>query len=125
MENDTVLDYAPSQHDYHSDLTANEQLLCGDEHSVVARFDQNIGHVMTSVIRSCRHIDIHFGDFKAAAPQSGFVKVPDIAVMNSNGKIFVLGEAKTPWVHDIGSELQVRPAAFRKYLGRHYTGHIH
>src|SRR5277367_4230397 len=56
-----------------------EQLNCGDEHSVVARFGQQIGHIMTSVAQDL-NIDIRFGDFKTTPmpPQLGNL-VPDFA----------------------------------------------
>lgn len=115
--NSTILDYAPDDHDDNPYHVKNEQLFCGDEHSVVARFGQNVGHVMTSVIRACKGADIRFGDFKSAVPQSGFTKVPDIAVMDSKARLLLVGEAKTPWMHDIEGSVQEAPGDFRKYLG--------
>ena len=121
--NDIVLDYSPDRRDNHSDHITNEQLLCGDEHSVVARFGQNIGHVMTSVIRSCRRRDMRFGDFKATAAGRTLTKIPDIAVTDSTGRLLLVGEAKTPWRHDI-EDIAQDPDVFRNYLGKCYEGHI-
>ena len=66
---------------------------------------------------------MHFGDFKAATPQKGYQKVPDIAVMDSNANLFLVGEAKTPWVHNIEDQVH-NQVYFRKYLGRQYEGHL-
>ncbi|KAL2001236.1 hypothetical protein VTN02DRAFT_2079 [Thermoascus thermophilus] len=73
---------------------------------------------MTSVIRACKGADIRFGDFKSAVPQSGFTKVPDIAVMDSKARLLLVGEAKTPWIHNIEGSIQEAPGDFRRYLGQ-------
>ncbi|BAE56770.1 unnamed protein product [Aspergillus oryzae RIB40] len=63
-----VLDYAPAKEDDHEFHIKKEQLLCGDEHSVVARFGQNVGHVMTSVLRGGVGTKLRFGDYKCVKP---------------------------------------------------------
>ncbi|KAB8215237.1 hypothetical protein BDV33DRAFT_208519 [Aspergillus novoparasiticus] len=119
-----VLDYAPEGEDDHEFHVKKEQLLCGDEHSVVARFGQNVGHVMTSVLRGGVGTRVRFGDYKCAAPPPvTFNKVPDIAVMNDNYKMLLMGEAKTPWKHSIIA-VENKEYRFRKYLGQ-IAGYMH
>ncbi|RJE25698.1 hypothetical protein PHISCL_01961 [Aspergillus sclerotialis] len=119
--NETVLDYIPDQHGYTEYHVRNEQLVCGDEHSVVARFGQNVGHVMTSVIRSCMPLNIHSSDYKAADTDSELSKVPDIVVIGRTGTIKMVGDVKTAWMHDIEKQLYESPHRFRKYLGKNYN----
>ncbi|RAK97300.1 uncharacterized protein BO80DRAFT_504827 [Aspergillus ibericus CBS 121593] len=75
--------------------TLNEQLFCGDEHSTVARFTQNVCHVMTSVLQSlgCR---ARFGDFKTCSDTTISNKVPDFVLLGDRGSLRVVQEAKTP-----------------------------
>ncbi|KAE8321299.1 hypothetical protein BDV39DRAFT_210880 [Aspergillus sergii] len=112
-----ILDYAPEKEDDHEFHVRKEQLLCGDEHSVVARFGQNIGHVMTSVLRGGMGTKVRFGDYKCVKPDVTFNKVPDIAVMDDSYDVVLVGEAKTPWKHDI-IENEPKNIVFRKYLGQ-------
>ena len=119
--NTIVLDYAPDQIDYTKYHVKNEQLVCGDEHSVAARFNNNAGHVLTSVIRSCLQLDVKFSDYKAAKPTAKFKKVPDIVVIDSEGTIKMVGEVKTPWKHHIQTQMQTSPQNFRRYLGKIYS----
>jgi hypothetical protein len=110
-----VLAYSPSpQHESEAHIY-NEQLYCGDEHSVVARFGQNVEHVMTAVHASIG-IGLIFGDFKASVGTDMDGKVPDIVLMNVKGQIRALGEVKTPWRHKITDSMQ-RQSHFRHYLG--------
>lgn len=118
--NGTVLDYNPDQHEYSEYHVKNEQLVCGDEHSVVARFGQNVGHIMTSVIRSCVPLDVHFSDYKAGKTRVQYKKVPDIVVIDSGCTIKMVREAKTPWKHHIQTQIQSPPENFRRYLGKNY-----
>lgn len=92
-QNNIVLDYVPDAQEDSDFHLRNEQLVCGDEHSVVARFGQHLGHPMTAVYRSHFYDNIRFGDYKAARPQAGD-KVPDIALLNSHAIPLMLGEAK-------------------------------
>ncbi|PYI02599.1 hypothetical protein BO78DRAFT_400399 [Aspergillus sclerotiicarbonarius CBS 121057] len=80
--------------------TCNEQLFCGDEHSTVARFNQNVGHVMTSVFQSLG-FRARFGDFKTCCDTTINNKVPDIVLLGDQGSLRVVGEAKTPWMHTL------------------------
>lgn len=68
---------------------------------MVARFGQNLGHAMTSVVRACRRADICFGDFKAAKPTANFPRVPDITILDGQGNLLVVGEVKRPWKHEL------------------------
>lgn len=94
------------------DMSRNEVFLCGDESSVVARFGQNVGHVMTKVFqtdrlqpaksqkdkletaKSLRYIS--FGDYRAHKKDFNSAKCPDIAI-GGEGELLCVGEAKTPW----------------------------
>ncbi|KAL1979308.1 hypothetical protein VTN96DRAFT_6228 [Rasamsonia emersonii] len=116
--NSTILDYAPDDHDDNSCHVKNEQLFCGDEHSVVARFGQNVGHVMTSVIRACKGADIRFGDFKSAVPQSGFTKVPDIAIMDSKARLLFVAKQKRLGCMTLKEAYRKRPATLGKISAR-------
>lgn len=112
----TVLDYMPDARDDTKNHVSHEQLMCGDEHSVVARFNQNVCHVMTSVMQSGGS-DIRFGDFKTVVRvNDAETKVPDFAVIDQKAGLLLVGEAKTPWVHDIEDQLGQSMKNFRKYL---------
>jgi len=105
---------------YHPNNAQVEQILCGDEHSVVARFGQQVGHVMTCVAQDLR-CDLRFGDWKSTKEQqSGNSKVPDFAVVDSKGTARLIGEAKTPWNHSITTAMEEDvklSGKFRRYLG--------
>jgi len=77
---------------------ANEQLCCGDESSVQARFTQNVCHTMTSIYRDTG-ILCRFGDARACNPNQNFGGIPDIVLMTDSGAARVVGEMKTPWMH--------------------------
>ncbi|QKX63405.1 uncharacterized protein TRUGW13939_10575 [Talaromyces rugulosus] len=47
-----------------------------------------------------------------------FNKVPDIAVMDQKARLLLVGEAKTPWVHEIEKTLNHSQSRFRRYLGQ-------
>lgn len=94
-----------------------EILICGEEHSVVARFGQHEGHVMTTIYqKSPPRQDICFGDFKVLEQRDNFNKVPDIAVLHGSELLFV-GEAKTPWVHQPERLANTNSGQFRVLLG--------
>lgn len=115
-DNPPTLAYAPPNSHKIPEHTFYEQLFCGDEHSVVARFGQNAGHVMTSVFRSLG-IPYRFADYKASEAGSNAETVPDLALIQDSGQIRALGEAKTPWMHDIYNNINGRPNEFRRDLG--------
>ena len=78
-----TLSFSPAHPD--SNHVYFEQLNCGDEHSVVARFGQQVGQIMTSVAQDL-NIDIRFGDFKTTPlpPQQANL-VPDFAAVDFSG----------------------------------------
>lgn len=103
----------------------NEQFLCGDELSISGRFVQQVLHPVTAVARELK-MQRRFGDFKvcSAKPNSGEPKsrsksggeVPDFVAVapvadapETSGDIPIeyyhelrlVGEAKTPWMHDL------------------------
>ncbi|RAK90829.1 hypothetical protein BO79DRAFT_280995 [Aspergillus costaricaensis CBS 115574] len=101
--------------------TCHEQLLCGDEHTTVARFGQNVGHIMTSVFQTMR-LDARFGDFKTCSDAEVGGKVPDIVLVDDTGKLKVIGEAKTPWMHNIQLQVdQTGQKTLRRYIAKQTT----
>ncbi|KAN0077535.1 hypothetical protein V8E54_005839, partial [Elaphomyces granulatus] len=50
--NDDILGYRMSSKHQHAHNFSDEQLVCGDEASVQARFQSNVGHVMTTIYQS-------------------------------------------------------------------------
>ncbi|KAE8349735.1 hypothetical protein BDV28DRAFT_151607 [Aspergillus coremiiformis] len=94
-----------------------ERLYCGDEHSVVGRFNQNLCHSILGVLRKYVEPDICFGDYKCALSDAGFIKVPDVVLITGKHDLLVVGEAKTPWMHDI-DHAQSNNVLFRQYLGQ-------
>lgn len=105
---DRVLDY---------DLY-EERLVCGDESSVVARFQQNLGHALSPVLREYVRAGLQFGDFKCAAPERRKMKggTPDMVLIDDKHVLYSVGESKAPWVHDI-DKAQKDKATFRNYIG--------
>ncbi|GKZ31237.1 hypothetical protein AbraIFM66950_011530 [Aspergillus brasiliensis] len=112
-----ILAYAPANSRASPNNTWNEQLFCGDEYSVLARFGQNVGHVMTSVFQSLG-VSARFGDFKACTGSSIVNKVPDVALLTGSGGLRIVGEAKTPWKHDLRAAFQ------DQYQLRHILGQL-
>ncbi|KAJ5348216.1 uncharacterized protein N7506_001469 [Penicillium brevicompactum] len=103
-----------------SDISRKEVFLCGDESSVVGRFGQHVGHVMTTVFQNAESLhDVSFGDFKAQSTQKNLEKYPDIAV-GQKGSLFFVGEAKTPWLHPLDGSIysDKNGHPFRKLLGQ-------
>lgn len=116
-DNPPALAYTPSRKDRDNpNHVWHEQLFCGDGHSVVGRFGQIAGHVMTSVCRSIGG-QIRFADYKASSSGKEQGDVPDITIVTDSGHIRVLGEAKTPWRHNILEKLHGDLPEFRHYLG--------
>jgi hypothetical protein len=94
-----------------------EQLICGDESTVQARFQANVGHPMTAIYQSL-HINARFSD-AAACPQP-LAGTPDIICLElPEGKPLLVGEIKTWWMHDLemiwGTELRLRHALGRLF----------
>lgn len=94
-----------------------EQIECGDEHSVVGRFNQNLCHNSTPSLHKYVQTDVRFGDFKCAVSDASFKKVPDVVLVTKEHQLRLVGEAKTPWMHDI-KQAQEKNATFRNYIGK-------
>ncbi len=94
----------------------NEQLYCGNEASVLARFNQNVSHVVTSVARE-QGLNYRFGDFKATTCPE--LDAPDVALIGPDCQPRLCGEAKAPWNHNFGAtiELGSNSNALRQLLG--------
>ncbi|KAI9046002.1 uncharacterized protein KD926_005948 [Aspergillus affinis] len=73
----SIIAYEPSAQHAGPHHTCCEQLYCGDEHSVVARFGQNVSHAMTAVFRTLNFPGT-FGDFKSCVVADLLGMVPDI-----------------------------------------------
>src|SRR4051812_29579707 len=58
-----VLAYHPGPQEGHPHDIHHEHVYCGDEISVVGRFSQHIGQVMSAVFQNLG-MDIHMGDFR-------------------------------------------------------------
>jgi hypothetical protein len=63
---------------------SNEQVRVGDETGVQGQFQQNIGHVMSSIFRVCG-IDAAFGDYKSSTNPRIRGKVPDVVMLAETG----------------------------------------
>ncbi|KZF26200.1 hypothetical protein L228DRAFT_242633 [Xylona heveae TC161] len=94
-----------------------EQIICGDESSIVGRFNQHVGQVMGSVFRTL-DISLWFGDYRASPDVSMGGDTPDIVVMDGDGLLKLVGEAKTPWRHNIASTMLQPQERLRRYLGQ-------
>lgn len=94
-----IRDHQLKEHLNTSYFYQNEFYFCGDEMSVQGRFAHRLGRVMGAVFFALRK-DVKFGDFKACI-SSPLVrgKIPDFAMLSSNGTILAAGELKTPWKH--------------------------
>ncbi|KAJ5329047.1 hypothetical protein N7452_009437 [Penicillium brevicompactum] len=118
------------------EMSSNEVFLCGDESSVVARFGQNVGHVMTKVFQTDRSQDnslrdISFGDYRALREDKSSAKCPDIAIgkkevtgkkeaIGKKRELLCVGEAKTPWSVDLDGikYADKNGVPFRRLLGQ-------
>ncbi|PYI07451.1 hypothetical protein BO78DRAFT_312825, partial [Aspergillus sclerotiicarbonarius CBS 121057] len=101
-----------------------ERLECGDEHSVVARFNQNLCHASTPSLHGYVQEGLRFGDFKCASSDAGFNKVPDIVLITKEHNMRLVGEAKTPWMHNI-EEQQEKIASFRNFIAGQIANYMH
>jgi hypothetical protein len=99
-----------------------EQFICGDETSSSAGFVQHALHPACGVGQSLG-FHTRFGDWKATTQEEGSSgKIPDYALIGGDTKARAVGEAKTPWAHNLASafnQLQTRgeDASFRRFLG--------
>jgi hypothetical protein len=92
-----------------------EQVAVGDEISVVGRFQQHVGQVMSAVYQSLG-MDIRMGDCKISIlPQD--TKVPDIVLVGPDASVRAVGEAKTPWMHSILDAMSGGDHLFRNMIG--------
>lgn len=91
----------------------NEQLICGDEASIQARFQHHVGHIMTAVYQ-CLDIEAKFSDAAACSEDLG--GIPDIVCLESFGKVLLVGEVKTWWNHDL-TKAYMDTMFLRKALG--------
>ncbi|KAH8429176.1 uncharacterized protein LDX57_006845 [Aspergillus melleus] len=82
----SVIAYAPPAQHAGPHHTCSEQLYCGDEQSVVARFGQNVSHAMSAVFRTLGFPG-RFGDYKSCVGTSLGPMVPDIVVRNGAGEL--------------------------------------
>ena len=121
----TVLSVKPGGPNQPQNHVWNEQFLCGDELSVSGRFVQQVLHPVTVVARELK-MRRRFGDFKvcSAKPKTepdpnsksksggelpDFVAVAPVAALGASEDIPIklyhelrlVGEAKTPWKHDL------------------------
>ena len=60
----------------------------------------------------------HFSDYKSTTDRRTKAQVPDVAVMNHNGLLRIVGELKTPWIsqHDLAAGYRKLPH-LRRILG--------
>jgi hypothetical protein len=71
------------------------------------------------VISVCRDVGIlcRFGDAKACDPGEDFGGTPDIVCMTDFGAARVVGEMKTPWMHDLDDAMS-DPILWPRWLGQ-------
>lgn len=108
-----------------NNIHGREHVQCGDEISIVGRFNQHVGQVLSAVFQTLGW-DIKFADFKTVKGKGKRKKkkmgkkVPDTILVTSNGTALVVGEAKTPWKH-VFEEKMVEEDSFRHLIGYYYT----
>lgn len=105
-----------------NNIRGNEHVHCGDEISVVGRFQQNVGQVLSAIFQSLNW-DIRFADFRTAVGKDGKnenkkagKKVPDIVLVKSDGTLLMVGEGKTPWMHRFETKMSGE-GNFRHLIG--------
>lgn len=74
---------------------------------------------MTSVYQSLG-IRSRFADWKVCSDNLLGYDVPDIVIFGESSGLQVLGEGKTPWMHNIKAQVG-KDKNFRHYLGRSFT----
>lgn len=95
---------------------ANEQLLCGDEASVQARFNQNVCHPISSIY-ALQEIQCRFGDAHTTNVGQNLGGIPDIICVTDNGGVRLVGEVKTPWIHKFKKVMR-DPTLQRRWFGQ-------
>lgn len=81
------------------------------------RIAHNVGHVLTAINRS-QGVHLYWGDFKASQRCAVEGKIPDMVIMDRYGNMRVVGEGKTPWVHNLTFVMLDAQEGFRNYLGK-------
>lgn len=138
-----VLSYRP--HPFSEVHLVNERIFCGDELSVSGRFTQNALHPVAT-IACLMNLGMRVGDFKvcreahrarektqafknpdepvAEPSKRKGAKIPDyVAVNKEDHTLRFLGEAKTPWNHDLADFIEyykkgVRVTPLEKAFGK-------
>jgi hypothetical protein len=87
--------------------TERENVLVGNEHGLMGRFGQNVGHVMGEVNQACG-LPIRFADYQAGkssieGPKYQTRTIPDLILTNSQNEICAVGEGKTFWTKDLAN----------------------
>jgi hypothetical protein len=97
--------------------TERENVLVGNEHGLMGRFGQNVGHVMGEVNQACG-LPIRFGDYQAGKNSiegQRHKTVPDLILTNSQNEIRAVGEGKTFWTKDLAA---VQRPLLASWLGK-------
>ncbi|KAE8144195.1 hypothetical protein BDV25DRAFT_145895 [Aspergillus avenaceus] len=83
-------------------LLSEEQFVVGDEMAIQARFTERLSQAMTAILTATGS-RTRFGDYKSSSDQCIKGKVPDVAIMDHNNLLRIVGELKTPWIdhHDL------------------------
>ncbi|KAI9773160.1 MAG: hypothetical protein M1840_008281 [Geoglossum simile] len=93
--------------------TESEIIHVGNEQGLMARFGQNVSHVMSEVYKSCS-LSISFADYQAGKTHvdaQSHRNIPDVVLMDCQRSIRAVGEGKTYWTRELpGENLAVRAA---------------
>jgi hypothetical protein len=118
---DVTLDHQPagSLRKYHC---SKELYACSDEGDIQGRFNNNISKVVTAVFKS-EGIMCQFSSGRSTTTHYG--GVPDIVLTRVNGtQALLVGEFKTPWVHNLDDNTSIRRERRLGMLIRHaYSWH--
>ena len=99
--------------------TERENVLVGNEHGLMGRFGQNVGHVMGEVNQVCG-LPIRYADYQAGKKSTeghGHKNVPDLILTDSQNEIRAVGEGKTFWTKDLAT---VERPLLASWLGKPY-----
>jgi hypothetical protein len=99
--------------------TERENVIVGNEHGLMGRFVQNVGHVMGEVNRACG-LPIRYADYQAGKNNTkgqGHQNVPDLILTDSQNEIRAVGEGKTFWTKDL---VAVQRPSLALWLGKPY-----
>jgi hypothetical protein len=102
--------------------TERENVLVGNEHGLMGRFCQNVGHVMGEVNQACG-LPIRYADYQAGKKSTeghGHKNVPDLILTNSQNEneIRAVGEGKTFWTKDLTT---MDRSFLASWLGKPYS----